>query len=189
MAPYRGCWSLAERRHDDDHRLVSVTALLLVDLSDCGPAESRTWSSCKEASTSLSSASSTYKTCHYAANLCVHATSESQKPIVILFPHEVHLRELLASNANLPAPDTDLHKLCEDQSVKEFYLRDLQAIAKKNGFKAIEIVQGVVLSPEEWTPESGLVTAAQKVQRKAVEKKYQGANFCSSFLHYVVHDQ
>jgi len=114
----------------------------------------------------------TYKTCHYAANLCVHATSESQKPIVILFPHEVHLRELLASNANLPAPDTDLHKLCEDQSLKEFYLRDLQAIAKKNGFKAIEIVQGVVLSPEEWTPESGLVTAAQKVQRKAVEKKY-----------------
>ena len=114
----------------------------------------------------------TYKTCHYAANLCVHATSESQKPIVILFLHEVHLRELLASNANLPAPDTDLHKLCEDQSLKEFYLRDLQAIAKKNGFKAIEVVQGVVLSPEEWTPENGLVTAAQKVQRKAVEKKY-----------------
>ena len=114
----------------------------------------------------------TCKTCHYAANLCVHATSESQKPIVILFPHEVHLRELLAANANLPAPDTDLHTPCENQSVKEFYLRDLQAIAKKNGFKTIEIVQGVVLSPEEWTPESGLVTAAQKVQRKAVEKKY-----------------
>jgi len=79
---------------------------------------------------------------------------------VILFPHDVHLRELLASNANLPAPDADLHKLCEDQPLKEFYLRDLQTIAKKNGFKAIEIVQGVVLSPEEWTPESGLVTAA-----------------------------
>ena len=111
----------------------------------------------------------TYKTCHYAANLCVRATSESQKPIVILFPHEVHLRELLSSNANLPAPDTDLYTLCEDQSLKEFYLRDLQAIAKKNGFKTIEVVQGVVLSPEEWTPESGLVTAAQKAQWKAVE--------------------
>jgi len=86
----------------------------------------------------------------------VHATSKSQKPIVILFPHEVHLRELLTANANLPAPDTDLRKLCEDQSVKEFYLRDLQAIAKKNGFKTIEVVQGGVLSPEEWTPESGL---------------------------------
>ena len=114
----------------------------------------------------------TYKTSHYAANLCVHATSESQKPIVIIFPHEAHLREALAAHAELPAPDTDLHKLCEDQAVKDFYLKDMQAIAKKNGFKSIEVVQGVVLSPEEWTPESGLVTAAQKVQRKAVEKKY-----------------
>jgi len=114
----------------------------------------------------------TYKTCHYAANLCVHATSESQKPIVVLFPHGEHLRELLVANVNLPAPDTVLHKPYEDQSVKEFYLRDLQAIAKKNGFRAIEVVQGVVLSPEEWTAESGLVTAAQKLQRKAVGKKY-----------------
>ena len=114
----------------------------------------------------------TYKTSHYAANLCVHATSESQKPIVIIFPHEAHLREALAAHTELPAPDTDLHKLCEEQAVKDFYLKDMQAIAKKNGFKSIEVVQGVVLSPEEWTPESGLVTAAQKVQRKAVEKKY-----------------
>ena len=114
----------------------------------------------------------TYKTSHYAANLCVHATSESQKPIVIIFPHEAHLREALAAHAELPAADTDLHKLCEDQALKDFYLKDMQAIAKKNGFKSIEVVQGVVLSPEEWTPESGLVTAAQKVPRKAVEKKY-----------------
>jgi len=102
----------------------------------------------------------------------VHATSESQKPIVIIFPHEVHLKELLATNANLPAPDSDIHKLCDDPAVQEFYLRDMQAIAKKNGFKSIEVVQGVVLTPDEWTPESGLVTAAQKVQRKAVEKKF-----------------
>jgi long-chain acyl-CoA synthetase len=114
----------------------------------------------------------TYKTSHYVANVCVHATSESQKPIIIILPHEAHLKEALAANANLPAPDTDMHKLCENPAVREFYLRDMQAIAKKNGLKSIEIVQGVVLTPEEWTPESGLVTAAQKVQRKAVERKY-----------------
>jgi len=75
--------------------------------------------------------------------------------------------------------------------VKEFYLRDLQAIAKKNGFKTIEVVQGVVLSPEEWTPESGLVTAAQKVQRKAVEKKYMEEIKVriSVIVATVVHDQ
>ena len=111
-------------------------------------------------------------TSHYVANLCVHATSESQKPIVILFPHEVYLREALAANADLPASDTDLHQLCRDPVVQEFYLRDLQAIAKKCGSRSIDVVQGVVLIPEEWTPESGLVSAALKVQRKAVEKQY-----------------
>lgn len=46
-------------------------------------------------------------------------------------------------------------------------------MAKKNGFKTIEVVQGVVLAPDEWTPENGLVTAAQKVQRKNVEKAFK----------------
>jgi long-chain acyl-CoA synthetase len=121
-----------------------------------------------------------YKTSHYVANLCVHATSDSQKPIVVIFPHEAHLRDALANAANnnasaglrLPAPDTDIHTLCTDRAVRAFYLRDMQIIAKKNGFRPIEVVQGVVLTPDEWTPESGLVTAAQKVQRKAVERKF-----------------
>src|SRR5260370_42265310 len=63
-----------------------------------------------------------YKTSHYVANACVHATSESQKPIVIIFPHEVHLKDALAANAKLPSPDSDIHKLCADPAVQEFYL-------------------------------------------------------------------
>ena len=52
-------------------------------------------------------------------------------------------------------------------------LKDLQAVAKKNGFKSIEVIQAVVLGADEWTPESGLVTAAQKIQRKNVEKAFK----------------
>lgn len=43
---------------------------------------------------------------------------------------------------------------------------------KKNAFKPMELLQAVILTPEEWTPESGLVTAAQKVQRKKVAEKF-----------------
>jgi len=32
---------------------------------------------------------------------------------------------------------------------------------------------GIILGADEWTPESGLVTAAQKVQRKNVEKAFK----------------
>ena len=47
-------------------------------------------------------------------------------------------------------------------------LKECNAAGKKAGFKPMEILQGVVLSAEEWTPENGLVTAAQKIQRKKI---------------------
>ena len=47
-------------------------------------------------------------------------------------------------------------------------MKECNAIGKKNGFKSIEILQAVILTPEEWTPENGLVTAAQKIQRKKI---------------------
>ena len=54
----------------------------------------------------------------------------------------------------------------------DLVLKDLQALAKKAGLKGIEVIQGVVLTPDEWTAESGLLTAAQKVQRKAIERTF-----------------
>lgn len=56
--------------------------------------------------------------------------------------------------------------------MRSLVLKECVAAGKKGGFKGIEILQGVVLTPEEWTPESGLVTAAQKIQRKKIEERY-----------------
>jgi len=75
-----------------------------------------------------------------------------------------------------------MHALCDSPAIQQLILRDLQAIAKKNGFKSIEIVQGVVLTPDEWTTESGLITAAQKVQRKNVEKAFKDQIAVSTLL-------
>lgn len=36
----------------------------------------------------------------------------------------------------------------------------------------METLLEVILTPDEWTPESGLVTAAQKIQRSAIAKKF-----------------
>jgi long-chain acyl-CoA synthetase len=97
---------------------------------------------------------------------------------MIVFPHEAHLRDAIKAAAasgtsNLPPADADLHRLCDDKAVRELVFKDLLSVAKKNGLKSIEIVQGVVLGADEWTTESGLVTAAQKVQRKNVEKAFK----------------
>jgi long-chain acyl-CoA synthetase len=36
----------------------------------------------------------------------------------------------------------------------------------------MELLEAVVLTAEEWTPENGLVTAAQKIQRSKIAKAF-----------------
>ena len=102
------------------------------------------------------------------SNICVHAIPDATQPIAIIFPHEGHLR------ASLPDEDprTSLGDLCANPKIKALVLKECNAVGKKNGFKSIEMLQAVVLTPDEWTPESGLVTAAQKLQRKKIAQRY-----------------
>jgi long-chain acyl-CoA synthetase len=49
----------------------------------------------------------------------------------------------------------------------------MQACGRKGGLGGIELIEGVVLSKEEWTPENGLVTPSQKLHRKNIVEKYK----------------
>jgi long-chain acyl-CoA synthetase len=44
---------------------------------------------------------------------------------------------------------------------------------KKSQFKGMEMLQAVILTADEWTPENELVTAAQKIQRKKIANKFE----------------
>ncbi|KAF9074330.1 long-chain-fatty-acid-CoA-ligase [Rhodocollybia butyracea] len=113
---------------------------------------------------------STYKACNYVGNMCVHATADAKQPIAIIIPHEVNLRHALQST-NIDSSKS-LPDLCHDPKVAELVLKECNAVGKKNGFKPMEILQAVILTPEEWTPENGLVTAAQKIQRNKIAKEF-----------------
>ncbi|KAF4611844.1 hypothetical protein D9613_003770 [Agrocybe pediades] len=114
---------------------------------------------------------SIFKACNLVGNICVHAVPEAQQPMAIIIPHEAHLRNYL-SNKGLDS-SRDFAALCADPAVQELVAKECNAIGKKNGFKAMEMLQAVVLTPVEWTPESGLVTAAQKIQRAAIAKAFR----------------
>ncbi|KAF8824666.1 hypothetical protein HHX47_DHR8000422 [Lentinula edodes] len=114
---------------------------------------------------------STYKACNYVGNICVHATPDAKQPIAIIIPHEVHLRHALQNISGVDS-SRSLPELCHDPKVAELVLKECNAIGKKNGFKPMEILQAVILTPEEWTPENGLVTAAQKIQRNKIAKEF-----------------
>jgi len=89
-----------------------------------------------------------------------------------MIPHEVNLRMVL-KNSITKSDTLSLAELCEEQRVKDLILKECNAIGKKNGFKTMELLEAVVLTPDEWTPESGLVTAAQKIQRSKIAKKFE----------------
>ena len=116
---------------------------------------------------------STYKSCNLVSNICVHAYANAKQPIAIIIPHEPHLRHALeeAPIAGID-PREELHALCEHEKVQALVMRECNALGKKNAFKPMELLEAVVLTADEWTPENGLVTAAQKVQRKKVAERF-----------------
>lgn len=115
-----------------------------------------------------------YKSCNLVSNICVHASAEAKQPIAIIIPHEPNLRHVLAQRS-MPGVDAtaSLPDLCHNQAVQELVLKECNVVGKKNDFKAMEMLEAVIMTAEEWTPESGLVTAAQKVQRSKIAKHFQ----------------
>ncbi|EAU87921.1 long-chain-fatty-acid-CoA-ligase [Coprinopsis cinerea okayama7 len=112
-----------------------------------------------------------YKSCNLVANICVHAVPAAQQPMAIIIPHEAHLRNTLSAKGL--DSTAELGVLCARDEVRDLILKECNAVGKKNGFKQPELLQAVVLTPDEWTPESGLVTAAQKIQRAKISKHFR----------------
>ncbi|KAI0477658.1 acetyl-CoA synthetase-like protein [Xylariaceae sp. FL0804] len=108
-----------------------------------------------------------YRGSQYVNNLMVHGDSSAPRPVVVLSPNEKPLAELAQS---LGVETHDMHR---DKKVADAVLKDLTAVGKKGGLSGIEMVTGVVLVDEEWTPASGLVTATQKVNRRALKDQYK----------------
>ncbi|KAG6808209.1 hypothetical protein H0H92_005030 [Tricholoma furcatifolium] len=113
---------------------------------------------------------SIYKSCHLVSNICVCASPEAVQPIAIIIPHEANLQPALASASLSPRP---LPELCRDAFIRALILAECNAVAKKTGFRSFELLKAVVLTPEEWTPESGLVTPAMKIQRARIAKVFE----------------
>lgn len=111
-----------------------------------------------------------YRSTPVVGNICCHASPEQSKPIAIVVPVEAALKKLADSNG---ANSGNLEEMCSDKKLNAAVLKELQSQGKSGGLGGIEIIEGVVLAPDEWTPENGLVTSAQKLNRKGILEKYK----------------
>lgn len=110
---------------------------------------------------------SAYKASGVVSNICVVASSDAKQPMAVVFPREEALRSALRENGKDSLADKQLSDLCHEKEVSQMVLRDLNSLGKQSNFATMELLQCVLLIPEELP-----LTAAQKVQRKEVEKKY-----------------
>ncbi|KAG0264783.1 long-chain fatty acid-CoA ligase, partial [Mortierella polycephala] len=112
---------------------------------------------------------SVYKSTAYCNNICVYGDSMQSKPVAVIVVSEPRIIELAKSKG---LEDQDFASLCENKVILKAVLDACLATGKKAGLKPAEMLQGVYLEPEEWTPQSGLLTAAQKLKRKEINLAY-----------------
>ncbi|KAA8650514.1 hypothetical protein EYZ11_003283 [Aspergillus tanneri] len=113
---------------------------------------------------------SVYRSSPVVGNICVYAAEDQDKPIAIIVPVEAALKKL--ANNNGIEGDT-VESLVHNEKLNFIVLKQLQDAGRAAGLRGIEILNGVVLSDEEWTPQNGFTTAAQKLQRKKILNHFQ----------------
>ncbi|KAH8680943.1 AMP-binding enzyme [Xylariales sp. PMI_506] len=113
---------------------------------------------------------SIYRSAHVVANICVYADDSQAKPIAIIVPAEPALKKLAES---VGVQGGSLEELVHSKKLQSAVLKELQTAGRQGGLSGIEIIDGVVVSDEEWTPQNNLVTAAQKLNRKGILNKYK----------------
>jgi len=113
---------------------------------------------------------SVYRAATVVANICVYADQQKTKPIAIIVPAEPALKKLAES---IGVQGSGLEDLVHNKQVQRAVLKELQQAGKIGGLSGVEIIDGVVLADEEWTPQNGLTTSAGKLNRKLILTKYK----------------
>ena len=84
------------------------------------------------------------------ANICVYADQSKTKPVALIVPAEGPLKKLAAE----AGVEGGHEELVHNDKVRAAALRELIAAGRQGGLAGIELVEGVVLTEEEWTPQN-----------------------------------
>jgi long-chain acyl-CoA synthetase len=84
-------------------------------------------------------------------NICVYADPQKAKPVAIIVAQEKPLQDIASQNG---VSGEDIEQLIHDEKLNSVVLKLVQDAGKKAGLSGIEIISGIVLVDEEWTPQN-----------------------------------
>jgi len=121
---------------------------------------------------SLGKVEAQLKTHPLVENICVYGDSYQSYTVAVMVPIRGALEKLAT---DLGKTYSDYNKLCEDNDIVQAVVKTLGIHGIKSNLEKFEIPRNFTLSPEAWTPESGLVTAAFKIKRKVIQTFFQSS--------------
>jgi long-chain acyl-CoA synthetase len=86
-------------------------------------------------------------------SICVYADPNQVKPIAIVVPVEATLKKFAVAKG-LALLEASLDSLVKDPGVVAAVRDEMLAVGTRGGLAGIELIQGLVLVSEEWTPEN-----------------------------------
>lgn len=105
----------------------------------------------------------------YVENIMLHADPFHSYVVALIVASQTAL-ENWAKKEGIQY--TDIADLCQKQEAVKEVLLSLQKVGKSAKLERIEIPTKIKLLSEPWTPESGLVTAALKLKRENLKKRF-----------------
>merc|ERR1712071_685627 len=118
---------------------------------------------------SLGKVESVLKTCPLVENVCIYGDSKRSYVVAMVCPERGALTRL----ATKLGKTGTVEQLVIDRDVVGAALRELTSQGKLMKLQKFEIPGSVHLCLDQWTPDSGLVTAAFKLKRRPLQDFYQ----------------
>jgi long-chain acyl-CoA synthetase len=94
---------------------------------------------------------SVYRSAPIVANICVYAADDQMKPVAIIVPAEPALKKLAQEQG---VKGDSLEELVHNDKLNSAVLKQLQSAGQKGGLASFELIAGVAMADEEWTPQN-----------------------------------
>ncbi|XP_075999524.1 long-chain-fatty-acid--CoA ligase 4 [Genypterus blacodes] len=117
---------------------------------------------------SLGKVESALKSCALIDNICAYANSEENYVISFVVPNQKSLTDLAKKRGIMGTWE----EICTHPDMEREVLKAIKEAAVNIKLQRFEIPVKVHLSPDPWTPETGLVTDAFKLKRKELKNHY-----------------
>ncbi|CAG2172439.1 unnamed protein product [Oppiella nova] len=119
---------------------------------------------------SLGKIESYLKNCQYVDNICIIGHKFSNYLIGLVIPNQ---KSLISLATGEKLSDRSLQELCKCQPIIDCIHKDITESGLQYGLKKAEIPTKIMICADEWSPDNGMLTAAMKLKRNNIMKKYE----------------